>query len=202
MKRIFFTIFAIIIYNLTASNLLAQNRNQPQPQNNNPQASLSPEEKKKLELAKKYQDETIEFNKAIDKLKPADKTRFNNINIQSGEKNRKAFEDLRKDLEKYGKPEEIMSINWHIFNKKSDERYNKVPIEIKKRNDNSIATYNKFDNEKKKNIKKAIIKFRKELNKIQKNKQQEIKKIFGKDYQLLDGFEKEEDIIKDEKTIQ
>jgi hypothetical protein len=195
MKKIIFFISLIFFYCLTISNLLAQNTNKPKRQ-------LTAQEQQNIELAKLYQKETDDFNNAIKKLNSVDRAKFNNINIKSEEKIRDASNNLKKELEKYGKPEEILIISSHIFNKKNNDRMNNTPNEIKQKINNSIASFNKFDNEKKKAIKKSIIKFRREVSKIQNQKQQEIKKIFGKDYKLINAFEKEEDIAIDEKTIQ
>jgi hypothetical protein len=203
MKKIIIFTSLIIFYNLTISNLLAQNTNNPnKTQNNQPKRQLTAKEQQNIELAKQYQNETNDLNNAIKKLNPADRTKFNNINIKSEEKIRNASNNLKKELEKYGKPNEILIISSHIFNKKNDDRMNNAPNEIKQKINNSIASFNKFDNEKKKAIKKLIIKFRREVSNIQNQKQQEIKKIFGKEYKLINAFEKEEDIAIDEKTIQ
>ena len=203
MKKIIIFISLIFFYCLTISNLLAQNTNKPNnTQKNQPKKQLTDQEQQNIELAKLYQKETDDFNNAIKKLNSVDRAKFNNINIKSEEKIHNASNNLKKELEKYGKPEEILIISSHIFNKKNNDRMNNAPNEIKQKINNSIASFNKFDNEKKKAIKKSIIKFRREVSKIQNQKQQEIKKIFGKDYKLINAFEKEEDIAIDEKTIQ
>ncbi len=120
MKKIIFFISLIFFYCLTISNLLAQNTNKPKRQ-------LTAQEQQNIELAKLYQKETDDFNNAIKKLNSVDRAKFNNINIKSEEKIRDASNNLKKELEKYEKPEEILIISSHIFNKKNNDRMNNTP---------------------------------------------------------------------------
>jgi hypothetical protein len=181
MKKIIISTFVIILYSLTISNLSAQNTNNSnKTQNNQTKTKLTAKEQQNIELAKQYQNETNDLNNAIKKLNPADRTKFNNINIKSTEKIRDASNNLKKELEKYGKPEEILIISSHIFNKKNDDRINNAPNEIKQKINNSIASFNKFDNEKKKAIKKLIINLEEKLVKFKIKNNKKLRRFLAR----------------------
>ena len=170
-----------------------------------PNTAVDEAEKKMLEISKKFQKETNEMQAIIEKLPPANKTRFYNINNEANTKSQKAYEDLRKEVDKIVKVDNIMAITTHIFNKQNSntERVgSQMPAELKKKMDADINKFNKLDKEKKKSIKKAIIKFRREIVKIQKQRKEEINNLIGKKFEYIHQHEPEESIALDEKNIE
>jgi hypothetical protein len=162
-------------------------------------------EKKMLEISKKIQKETNEMQAIIEKLPPAKKTRFYNINNEANTKSQKAYDDLRKEVDKIVKVDNIMAISTHIFSKQnpSEARLgSQMPADLKKKMDADMNKFNKLDKEKKKSIKKAIIKFRREIVKIQKQRKEEINNLMGKKFEHINQHEPEETIALDEKNIE